>query len=92
MFNGNGYGYVIIKENDETFSRLSTLLYNKYKKSAKYVFIQKNVNNDGSENIAFIDYSSNLDELQNRADKFVSWYNYVTLKSKNIQGYVTDLP
>ena len=91
MKNPTAYGYVIIKENYPELERESALLRNNYKKSKRYALIQKNVNNDGSENICFVDYSNDLQALQKRADGFISWYNYPLGISKSIQGYISEL-
>jgi len=49
------------------------------------------VHKDGSESIYFIDYSNDLEALQQRAKECISWYNYPLGVSKNIQGYLTAL-
>jgi hypothetical protein len=85
------YNYVIIKDNNPTFERESTLLDNKYKKSKKYVFITKMIHKDSSESTASIQYSNDLAELQQRANGFISWYNYPMKLSKNIQGFISEL-
>lgn len=86
-----GYSYVIITENRETLERESVLLRNKYLKSKKYAFINKVSHKDGSESIAFIDYSNNMEELQERANGYISWYNYPLGLSKNMQGYISEI-
>lgn len=80
------FSYVIIKENYPELERESVLLSNKYRKNKKYAFICKICHRDGSENIAFIDYSNKLTELQERANEFASWYNYVVGMYKQLQG------
>jgi len=85
------YSYVIIKNNYPQLERESTLLHNKYKANKKYAFIQKSIHKDGSESICFIDYSNDLEELQKRANGFISWYNYPIGVCKNIQGYLSAL-
>jgi hypothetical protein len=85
------YGYVIIKHNYPELERESTLLHNKYSAKKKYAFIQKSGHKDGSESINFIDYSNDLEALQARASKFVSWYNYPLGLCKNMQGYIREL-
>lgn len=87
----NGYSYIIIKENYPELERESVLLENNYKSKAKYAMINKLVHKDGSENIATITYSNDLQALHNRAKGFVSWYNYPLGISKNIQGYITEI-
>ena len=84
------YSYVIIRHNNPTFERESVLLSNKYNAKKKYAFIQKSCHKDGSESICFIDYSNDLEALQERANRFVSWYNYVAGLQKNIQGYISE--
>ena len=86
-----GYTYVIIKKNYPELERESTLLNNSYLKSKKYAFICKGIHEDGSESTYYIDYSNSLEELQERANKFGSWYNYPINLSKNMQGYITQL-
>lgn len=84
----NNFSYVIIKENYPGLERESVLLANKYRKSKKYAYISKVCFQDGSESIAFIDYSNDLAELQKRANQYLSWYNYVTGMYKQLQGDV----
>jgi len=85
------YSYVIIKENNPYLERESTLIRNNYKASKKYAFINKIVNKDGSESIAFIDYSNDLQDLQDRARGFATWYNYPLGITKNMQGYLREI-
>ncbi len=85
------YNYVIIKENYPDLERESTLLNNDYNAKKKYAFINKGVHKDGSESIYFIDYSNDLQLLQERASEYKSWYNYPIRLSKNIQGYISEL-
>lgn len=85
------YNYVIIKNNCPELEKESTLLHNKYKKSKKYAFINKGIHRDGSESIYYIEYSNNLEELQSKAVKFISWYNYPLGLYKDIQGNVRNL-
>ena len=87
----NGYNYVIIKKNFPELERESTLLDNKYRKTKKYAFINKGIHKDGSESVYYIEYSNDLEELQERANKFVSWYNYPMNLAKSIQGYISEL-
>ena len=85
------YSYVIIKENNPYFAQESVLLSNKYKKSAKYAMIEKLSHADGSESIANITYSSDLNKMQETANGYISWYNYPMGLTKNIQGYISQL-
>lgn len=85
------YSYVIVKENHPELERERVLLENKYKSKAKYALINKIVHKDGSENISYITYSSDLQSLHERAKGFISWYNYPLKLTKNIQGYITEL-
>jgi len=85
------YGYVIIKHNYPELERETTLLANKYNAKKKYAYIQKSVHNDGSESINFINYSNDLEDLQENAKRFVSWYNYPLGLTKNIQGFISEL-
>lgn len=86
------YSYVIIKNNHPELERESVLLENNYKKSKKYAMLNKIVHKDGSENISTIIYSNDLESLQKRANNYVSWYNYPLGLSKNIQGFISELP
>lgn len=86
-----GYTYVIIKENYPELERESTLLPSRYFPKCRYAYISKLVHNDGSENIAFIKYSNDLQALQEGAKNFPSWYNYPLGISKSIQGYLSEL-
>jgi hypothetical protein len=88
----SAYSYVIIKENYPDMERQSALLHNNYKASKRYALISKVVNRDNSESIAFVDYSNDLQALQDRAKGYVSWYNYPLGIAKNIQGYLSELP
>ena len=54
------YSYVIIQPNYSGLRQEKTLLHNKYNAKKKYAFINKITHKDGSENIAFIDYSNDL--------------------------------
>jgi len=85
------YSYVIIKHNYPELERESVLLENKYSSKKKYAFINKISHGDGSENIAFIEYSNDLEGLQNRAKGFISWYNYPIGLAKSIQGYISEI-
>jgi predicted glycosyltransferase len=85
------YSYIIIKENYPALERESVLLENNYLPRKKYAYINKVVNRDGSENIAFINYSNDLQDLQNRAKGFVSWYNYPLGVAKDMQGYLREI-
>lgn len=85
------YAYVVIVHNSPDLASESTLLHNKYKANKKYAFIQKNVNKDHSENICFIDYSNDLEDLQRRAAQFNSWYNYPLNLTRNMQGYIRHI-
>jgi hypothetical protein len=87
----NKYSYVIIKHNNEYLKTLSVLFSNKYKERAKYAMLTKIVHADGSENIAFIDYSNDLEKLHDRAKGFISWYNYPLGLYKEIQGNILRL-
>lgn len=86
----NSYSYAIIKHNNPYFEKESTLLENKYKKT-KYAFIEKVVHKDGSENIANIYYSNNLEKLQVLANGYTSWYNYPLNLCKNMQGFIKHI-
>ena len=88
----NKISYVIIKHNDKTFGSLSALLENKYNPKAKYVLIEKITNKDSSESISRVLYSSNLEKLQELANKYVSWYNYPLNLYKEMQGNIYHLP
>jgi hypothetical protein len=84
-----GYSYVQIVSNSIEISKLKSIASdNKYLKSKKYAFICKSVCNDNSEFIGFIIYSNDIIDLQNRANGFVSWYNYPQNLSKSINGYI----
>lgn len=85
------YSYVIIKENYPELEKQSTLLHNKYNSKKRYAFINKISHEDGSENIAFIDYSNDLQELQNRASEFVSWFNYPIGVAKGTRGELIEI-
>lgn len=86
-----GYNYVIIKENNPYFAQESVLLDNKYKANKKYAFITKMIHKDGSESIATIEYSNDLQLLQERAGGFCSWYNYPMGVYKDMQQYLHQI-
>lgn len=85
------YHYVIIKHNYPELERESALSANKYKANKKYALINKGTHKDGSESIYYIEYSNDLEALQERAKGFISWYNYPLQLTKNMQGYITEL-
>ena len=85
------YNYAIIKENYPELERESTLTHNKYSARKKYAMLVKGVHKDGSESIYFIDYSNDLQELQEKASGYVSWYNYPMGVAKSIQGYLSTI-
>ncbi len=87
----NKYSYAILKHNCAYLERESVLLENKYKVTKKYALIEKLVHKDGSENIANIYYSNDLEILSNRAKNFISWYIYPLGLCKNMQGYIRDI-
>jgi hypothetical protein len=87
----NKYNYVIIKHNDPTFERESTLLDNKYSKSKKYAMMEKGIHNDGSESLNRIIYSNDLEDLQKMANSYISWYNYPMRLYKEMQQNILPL-
>lgn len=86
------YNYAILVENtpDKYLHQESTYLDNKFKKT-KYAVIEKQCFKDGSEGINRIIYSNNLAKLQASLLPYVSWYDYVDMKRKNIQQYISKL-
>ncbi len=84
------YSYAIIKYNYPELERESTLLDNKYRKT-KYALIQKVVHKDGSENIATIYYSNDLEKLQEQANGYLSWYSYPISLYKDTQQNIRHL-
>ena len=84
------YSYGILKENYPELERERTLLDSTYQ-TTKYVIIEKVVNNDSTENISRIIYSDCLLKLQKELKGYISWYDYVDMKMKNIQGYISEL-
>ena len=70
------FSYMVVKHNQPHFERESTLLHNKHKKTAKYAIFNKSCHKDGSESVNFIEYSSSMEEIQNKINGFESWYNY----------------
>lgn len=89
--NKTGFSYVVIKYNNPAFAKESTLLDNKYKKSAKYAMFFRTVHKDSSESLTHIKYLSDMEELQRVANSFVSWYNYPLSIYKDIQGYIKHI-
>jgi hypothetical protein len=85
------YNYAIIKENYPELERESVLSYNKYSPKKKYAMLVKGVHKDGSESIYFIEYSNDLQELQEKASGYLSWYNYPLGVAKSIQGYLSEI-
>ena len=86
----NEYGYTILKYNTPELERESTLLKNNYKKSKVYALIYKSVYKDQSESITHIEYSNDYLDLAFKARVFVSWYDYIEGKKRDIQGYISD--
>jgi hypothetical protein len=84
------YSYIVIVHNCPELARESALLKNNYK-ATKYAYIERIMQKDGSESIANIYYSNNLEMLQQRANGFLSWYNYPLNLSKNMQGYIKHI-
>ena len=84
------FSYVVIKHHSPNFERESTLLHNKFRKSAKYAMFQKCAHEDGSESLCFIEYSSNIEELQRSAARFEAWYNY-PMNLKKLRSGVIEL-
>lgn len=85
------YSYYIIKENNPYFAQESTLLDNNYKPKAKFAMFEKQVHKDRSESLNRIIYSSDLNNLQARAEKALSWYNYPQGLKKDIQGNISKI-
>ena len=85
------YNYVIIKENYPQLEKESVLLRNKYNPKKRYALINKGCHKDGSESIYFIEYSNDLQALQETAKEYVSWYNYPLGLYKEIQGNILPL-
>lgn len=85
------YTYAIIKESYPELERQSTLGDNNYSDKKKYAMIVKQVNNDSSESVSFIKYCDDLQKLQNDAETYISWYNYILGTVKNIQGYISEI-
>lgn len=83
------YHYAIIVHNSSDNYNRSVLLSNNYKRT-KYCMIDRGVHKDGSESEYFIIYSNDLEKLQNKASKYVSWYNYPIGLRKEIQGGISD--
>jgi len=86
----NEYSYVVIKHNYSDLAKESTFFESKYKKT-KYAALYFTVHKDKSETFTHIIYSNNLEELQNKANVFLSWYNYPLNLCKNIQGYIKHI-
>lgn len=84
------YLYAIVKENFKYLRQESAIFENDYK-DTKYALIEKQMFKNGSEGINRIIYSNDLEELQNDAAKYVSWYNYPLNLTKNMQGYITNI-
>ena len=86
------YSYAILVNNtpERYLHQESTYLDNDFKKT-KYAMIEKQCFKDGSEGINRIIYSNNLQKLQSDILKYISWYDYVEMKTKNIQQYISKL-
>lgn len=89
---GVAYSYGILKENVPTLylEQESTLLHSPYT-NTKYAIIEKSCFKDGSESINRIIYSDNLEELWEKVRGYISWYDYVAMETKSIQGFVSKL-
>jgi len=84
------FHYAIIVHNSSDNHNRNVLLSNNYK-NTKYCMIDRGVHKDGSESEYFIIYSNNLEMLQNKASKYVSWYNYPIGLRKEIQGNISEI-
>lgn len=80
------FSYMVVKFNNPYFAQESTLLGNKYRKTAKFAVFNYSVHKDGSESLNFIKYSNDIIELQNQIKDFESWYNYPIGVAKNRKG------
>ncbi len=85
------YNYAILKESYSGLKNVSTFLDNKFKPKSKYALIEKQVFKDGSEGVNRIIYSNDLIKLTEILLTYKSWYNYPIMRSKSLQGYVSDL-
>ena len=89
--NSTGFSYAIVTKNYPRLQNTPVLLDSPYRKSKKYALVSKVVHKDNSENIAFIKYSNDLQELQEQAKGYPSWYNYPLGLKKDLQGYITQI-
>jgi hypothetical protein len=89
------YNYAIIKESYPELAKEPVLgggkEANNYNPKKKYAMIVKGVHKDHSESIYFILYSNDLQELQEKAKQYPSWYNYPIGLRKDIQGNINEL-
>lgn len=85
------YTYVIINHNYPELERVNTLITSPYEAKKKYAAIYKQMHKDGSESISFIAYDNSLENLHKSAAGHPSWYNYVLMLYKDMQGYIREL-
>lgn len=86
-----GYSYVAIRRNDPAYEKERALVGNNYNPRKKYAYFNYLVHADGSESLAFIKYENDLEELQNIAKEFESWYNYPMGIAKYRDGTLVEL-
>lgn len=86
------YTYGLLVENKpERFLHQESTYFKSPFKRTKYAIIEKGVCKDGSELVLRIIYSNDLYTLREKLLKYISWYDYVDMNTKNIQGYITKL-
>ena len=89
----NSFNYSLLVENTkERYLQYESTFLNSPFKKTKYALIEKQHFSDNSEGINRIMYSNNIDSLREQMKTYPSWYDYIAGKSKNLQGYISDLP
>ena len=83
--------YAIVKESYDYLERESVSGQNNYDPSKRYALIIKHINKDHTESVSDIFYSDDLQGLQEKAAKFVSWYNYLIGIGSDMRGNLRNL-
>ena len=62
----------------------------KYKRK-KYAVLHRTSHKDGSESNTHISYFKTYEDAKNSMLAFPSWYDYITMETKSLQGYISKL-
>jgi hypothetical protein len=85
------YTYGILKVNNRYYGQESTAFDNNFNPEAKFALIEKICLPNESEIISRITYSSDEKAMVEKLKKLPSWYNYLGMETKNMQGYISKI-